>query len=202
VEFSLLEHLMGNAGRIVRNMKIEKKIVVLSLYTAVMLHLVVSPSYPLNAELTNIIVRNVNGNLVIDIMLKGIFTKEVETAIQKGIPVDLVFSVSLHKVRDFWFDKKLIGINANHRVRLDVLKKVYEINRSWEQSGPRYEKDPQKVQRIISEIMGLHVIPCKQLRKGEQYQLRVKSELSDRGYPLAEAPWEFKTDWYSINFIY
>ena len=182
--------------------KIEKNIAAVSWIMFAMLYLAVFPANARNAEITNIIVRNVDGGLVIDMVLKGIFTKEVETAIHKGIPVKISFSVSLYEIKDLWFDKKLISIIADHRVQVDVLKKEYRIMRSWEQSGPRYEKDPQKARKILSDIIGLRVISLEDLHKGENYQLRVKSELTDRSYPLVGAPWEFKTDWYTINFIY
>jgi len=54
----------------------------------------------------------------------------------------------------------------------------------------------------MSEINGLKIIPLGRLRKGTQYQLRIKSELQDRSYPFTGTPWEFETDWYTINFIY
>jgi len=54
----------------------------------------------------------------------------------------------------------------------------------------------------MSEIKGFNVISLKRLKKGAQYQLRIKSELQDRSYPVTGTPWEFETDWYTLNFIY
>ena len=55
---------------------------------------------------------------------------------------------------------------------------------------------------MLSEIKGLDVIALKRLVTGAQYQLRIKSELKDRTYPFIGTPWEFETDWYTINLIY
>ena len=74
--------------------------------------------------------------------------------------------------------------------------------RSWEKNGPKYESDTEKAKRILSEIVGLQVISLTELDKGQHYQLRVKSELVNRSYSLFKTPWEFTTDWYTINFVY
>jgi len=154
------------------------------------------------AELANIVVRNSSNELLIDIKLKGVFTKEMKAAVLKGIPVDIAFSVSLYEVHNLWFDNKLIRKTVYHQIRFDTLKKEYRIRRSWEKRGHIAEEDSEDAQRILSEIKGLRVIPLKRLEKGVHYQLRIKSELKDLSYPFSETPWEFETDWYTINFIY
>jgi len=54
----------------------------------------------------------------------------------------------------------------------------------------------------MSEIKGLEIIPLARLKKETQYQIRVKSELKDQNSVFFDTPWEFKTDWYTINFIF
>jgi len=54
----------------------------------------------------------------------------------------------------------------------------------------------------MSEISGLQVISATRLKRGEHYQLKVKSELGDKKYLFSGFPWEFETDWYTINFVY
>ena len=154
------------------------------------------------AELANLVVRYSGNELLIDMKLKSVFTEEMKAAVSKGIPIDIAFSVSLYEVHNFWFDDKLIEKTAYHQIRFDRLKKEYRIQRSWEKRGAIAEKDSEDAQRILSEIKGLKVIALKRLEKGVHYQLRIKSELKDRSYPFSETPWEFETDWYTINFIY
>ena len=154
------------------------------------------------AELANVVVRNSADELLIDIKLIGVFTEEMKAAVSKGIPIDIAFSVSLYEAHNFWFDKKIIGKTAIHQIRFDTLKKEYKIRRSWEKRGFRVEKDPGEAQRILSEIKDFEVIRRKRLEKGAHYQLRIKSELQDRSYVFSGTPWEFETDWYTINFIY
>ena len=154
------------------------------------------------AELVNIVIRNSANELLIDIKLKDVFTEELKAALSKGIPIDIAFSVSLYEVHNFWFDHNTISKTAIHQVRFDTLKKEYKIKRSWEKRGLIAEKDSKKAQKIMSEIKGLNVISLKRLKKGAHYQLRIKSELKDQSYPFTGTPWEFETDWYTINFIY
>jgi len=168
----------------------------------VILYLFASSTHLIGAELANIVIRKSANKLLIDIKLKGVFTGEMKEALSKGITIDIAFSVALYEVHDFWFDNKMISQTANHQIRFDTLKKEYKIRRSWERRVFRAEKDPAEAQRILSEINGLNVIPLERLKKGAHYQLRIKSELQDRSYLFSGTPWEFETDWYTINFIY
>jgi len=154
------------------------------------------------AQLVNIVIRNSANELMIDIKIKDVFTEDLKTALSMGIPIDIAFSISLFEVHNFWFDEKIISKTATHQIRFDTLKKAYKIRRSWQNRRFIAEKNSMEAQRIMSEIKGLKVIPLAMLEKGTQYQLRIKSELQDRSYPFTGTPWEFETDWYTLNFIY
>ena len=164
--------------------------------------LTASQAFSGDSELTNLIIRNKDGKLQVDLRIKGIFTEEMKAAVSKGIPIRLTFLILLYEVRDHWFDDKMISKTAMHDVIFDALKKEYRIRRSWEESVPLVLKDFEKAQRLFFEINGLDVISLKRLKKGKHYQLRVKSELDKKKFPLAGFPWDFETDWYTINFIY
>jgi hypothetical protein len=138
----------------------------------------------------------------VDLLIKGIFTQQMKAAVSKGIPIDITFLILLYEVRDYWFDVKLVSKTAMHDIRFDALRKVYRIRRSWEKKAPLAVKDFEKAQSLFSEIKGFDVIPLKRLKKGKHYQLRIKSELSENKAHLTGLPWEFETDWYTINFIY
>ena len=72
----------------------------------------------------------------------------------------------------------------------------------WEKGIPLVVKDFEIAQSLFSEIKGFDVMPLKRLKKGQHYQLRIKSELSKKKLPFTGFPWEFETDWYTIIFIY
>jgi len=164
--------------------------------------LTASPAFSGKAELTNLVVRNNNGELQVDLIIKGIFTEEMKAAVSKGIPISLTFFILFYEVHDYWFDDKMISKTATHDVKFDVLKKEYRIRRSWEKKTPSVIKDFEKAQSLFREIKGFDVIPLKRLKKGKHYQLRVKSELDENKVHFTGFSWEFETDWYTINFIY
>ena len=164
--------------------------------------LTASPAFSGDAELTHFIVRNSSDQLQVDLMIKGIFTEEKMAAVSKGIRISLTFLVLLYEVRDYWFDDRIISKTALHDIKFDVLKKEYKIQRSWEKRTPSIIKDFEKAQSLFLEIKEFDVMPLKRLKKGKHYQLRVKLELNGRKFPFVDFPWEFETDWYTINFIY
>jgi hypothetical protein len=155
-----------------------------------------------DTELTNLTVRNNIDDLQVDLTIKGIFTEEMKAAVSKGIPISLTLLILLYEVHDYWLDDKMASKTAVHDIKFDVLKKEYRIRRSWEKRIPLVVKDFEKAQRLFSEIEGFDVIPLKRLKKGKQYQLRIKSELSENKIHLTGLPWQFETDWYTQNFIY
>ena len=168
----------------------------------VVLLLTASPALPGEAELTNLIVRNNNDELQVDLLIKGIFTQEMKAAVSKGIPIRITFLILLYEVHDYWFNDKMVNKTAMHDISFDVLRKEYRIRRSWEKRIPLVAKNFEKAQSLFSEIQGFNVIPLNRLKKGKHYQLRIKSELSKKKAHLTGLPWEFDTDWYTINFIY
>ena len=119
-----------------------------------------------------------------------------------GIPVSFTFSILLNEVHDFWFDEKIISQTAIHKIQFDVLKKDYKIKRSWEIRTPIVVKNFDDARELISKINGLEVISLARLKKGEHYQLKVKSGLNNQISHFSGVPYDFETDWYTINFIY
>ena len=153
-------------------------------------------------ELTNIVIKNSNRDLVIDLKIKGVFSAEMKEAVSSGILVRFTFLIFLDEVRDFWFDKKIAGLKTVHQIQYDPLKKEFNVSRAWENKGVVVVKNLEEARAVISEINGLAVLPHARLKKGRHYQLRVKSELDDKKFRFLSFPWEFETDWYTINFIY
>jgi len=159
-------------------------------------------AFSAQAKITDLVLRNSQSEVLVDLTVEDFFTEEMQAAVLKGIPITISFSISFYEVLDFWFDTKLIGKTEFHSIRYDALRKEYRIHSSWEKSDPVVEKNFLQAQKFFSEIKGLDIISLSRLKKGAHYQLRLKSELQDRSYPFSGAPWEFETDWYTINFIY
>jgi hypothetical protein len=137
-----------------------------------------------------------------DLTIQGVFTNEMKEALLSGISVNITVIVILYKVNDFWFNKKVASTTTSHKIEYDILKKEYRIRRSWEKRGSFVVKNFEKAGLLMSQIGSLNITPFNRLKKCEHYQLRVKSELDEKKFPFAGLPWEFETDWYTINFIY
>lgn len=164
--------------------------------------LAATAAFSAQTRITDLVLRNSQSEVLVDLRIEDYFTEEMQAAVLNGIPINISFSIYFYEVRDFWFDNKLIGKTAFHSIRYDALRKEYRIESSWGKRAPVVEEDFSQAHKLFSEIKSLDVISLSRLKKGAHYQLRIKSELQDRNYPFSGAPWEFETDWYTINFVY
>jgi Domain of unknown function (DUF4390) len=154
------------------------------------------------ARITDLIIRDSQDELLVDLKIEDYFTEEMQAVVLKGIPITISFSISFYEVLDFWFDNKLVQKKEYNSIHYDPLRKEYRIQRPWKKSGSAGEKDFLKAQKCLSGIKGLDIISFSRLKKGAHYQLWVKSELYDRYPPFSGTPFDFKTDWYTVNFIF
>jgi hypothetical protein len=162
-----------------------------------------------DAILTNITVSNTRDDLLLYLNLEGAFREEMKNAILSGVPATFSFFAKLNRSRNFWFDQTIADIEVTHTIVYDNLKKEFTIKRSWKEDNPEITKSFEDAKKWMTEINSLKLIPLSRLKKGEQYQLRVKAEVSKKTLPFYlhyilffVSLWDFETDWYAIDFIY
>ena len=162
-----------------------------------------------DATLTNVTVSNTRDDLLLYLNLDGAFREEMKKAILSGVPATFSFFVKLNRVRNFWFDIAIADIEVTHTIKYDNLKKEFTVERSWKEGNFEVTKSFKEAKRWMTEINSLKIIPLNQLEKGEEYQIRVKAEVSKKTLPLYlhyilifVSLWDFETDWYAIDFIY
>lgn len=162
-----------------------------------------------DAILTNITVTNTRDDLLLYLNLEGAFREEMNKAILSGVPSTFSFFAILNRTRNFWFDRSIADIEVSHTIVYDNLKKEFTVKRSWKEDNPEVTKSFKEAKRWMTEITSLKIIPLNRLEKGEQYQLRVKAEVSKKTLPFYlhyilffVSLWDFETDWYAIDFIY
>ncbi len=160
------------------------------------------PAFAPLVEITHLVIKNSEDTLQVDLKIDSEFTPEMKAAVLNGVPVRITFSISIYEVNDFWFDSKAAGITVVHELSYDNEKKDYKILRSRGIMRPTYIEDFDTARLLISEIRDLEVISLSHLKKGEHYQLMVGTVLSEKKYPLFNLYREFKTDRYTVNFIY
>lgn len=170
--------------------------------TCLFFFLLTRSAFASGAELTNLVVKSTHADLLMDLELKGVFTNEMKDALLRELPVSFNFFITFYEVYDYWFDKKIANLTILHKIEYDASKKEYRVTRSWEKVGPLVTRNFLKARVLMSEIVGLKVIPLTRLKRDKHYQINVKSELNEKRLLLFNFPWEFETDWYTINFIY
>ena len=167
------------------------------------------PVFAEDARLVNINVSNNRDDLLLYFTLEGAFREKMETAVMSGVPATFSFYISLHRVRQLWFDKKIADLKLTHTIKYDNLKKEFTIKRSWKETDPVVTAYFDDAQRLMTEIESLAIYPLSKLTKGRQYQIRTMAEVEKITLPFSlhyvvffVSFWDFETDWYTIDFIY
>ncbi len=162
-----------------------------------------------DARLTNIVVTNTRDDLLLYLNVEGAFTPKMKKAILSGVPTTFSLMIALYKVRDIWFDKKVVDKKIANTIKYDPLKKQFSIKRSWKNSDPLITNSFTEARELMTDIDSLKIIPLNLLQKGDQYQIRAKAELDELTLPFYlhyvlffVSLWDFETDWYTIDFIY
>lgn len=162
-----------------------------------------------NARLKNMTVTNTRDNLLLYLEVENAFTEKILTAVNSGVTITFSFPVTVHKPRNFWFDKKIVNIELSHTIKYDTLKKEYIVTRSWKAPTSLTMKSFDEARTMMTRIDGLTLLPLKDLTKGEEYRVKAKAKLDNLSvanymkYVLFFLTlWNFETDWNSIDFIY
>jgi len=180
----------------------------LALFSSVVLLLASSfPAWGRDARLSNIVVTNTRDDLLVYLTVEGCFTTEMKQAVLTGVPITFSFYISLYRARNFWFDRRMSDITVTHSMKYDNLKKKFTVTRSWDPDRPVTTDSFAAAQRAMAEVNGLRIISLNRLEKGSPYKIRARAELNKVTLPLHlhyvfffVSLWDFKTDWYTIDF--
>jgi hypothetical protein len=162
-----------------------------------------------DATLSNLIVTNTSNDLLVYLNVEGAFREQTVNAIMSGVPASFSFFIKLYQKRSMWFDKAIADIEIVNSIKYNNLKKVFIVERSWENGKIRTAQSLQEAQKLMSDVDGLKIIQLHKLEKGKQYQIKAKAQLSKLTLPFYlhyvfffVSLWDFETDWYTIDFIY
>ncbi len=114
------------------------------------------------------------------------FSHETEEDIKNGVPKDLYYTILLKRRKSAWFDEEIVSRTILYRVKGDLLKKQYVIQRK---SGGREEDemildDYGAMQRLISRIGNVRIASVESLDKKATYYVSVKAEMKATKIPL------------------
>ncbi|MFO7964181.1 MAG: DUF4390 domain-containing protein [Desulfobacterales bacterium] len=167
------------------------------------------PSGGQEAGLANIIVTNTRDDLLIYLNVEGAFQEKMNSAVASGVSITFSFFINLYRVRNLWLDKKIEELKLTHTLKYDSLRNEYVITRSWDNGKPVTTDSFEEAKKTMVEIDSVAITPLKKLKKGDQYQIRAKAELSKKTLPFHLhhvfffiSLWDFETDWYTIDFVY
>jgi hypothetical protein len=165
--------------------------------------------YAAEATLSDIILTNTREDLLVFFEIKGCFTREMEEAIQNGIPTTFTIFINFYRTRTFWLDQTIASIRVEHTIKYDSLKNEFRVKRSEDQYRESNFADFAAAKKAMAEIKSIKIAPLSELVKNSKYQLRIKAELEKVRLPLYlhyvlffVSLWDFETDWYTVDFIY
>lgn len=162
-----------------------------------------------NALIENIKLANTRDDLLTYFDVKQAFTEKINEAILNGIPTTFSFYINLYKTDGSWFDKKVASVEIKSTLKYNSLKKEFSVTRPWKEGVDVTTSSFEEAQALMTEIDNLKIVGLNKLVKGDKYQLRIKAELDKVTLPLSlhhvlffVSFWDFKTNWYVINFTY
>ena len=154
------------------------------------------------AEVTDLIINNARGHLLLSLKIHDAFAKEPGQSATDKISSTIVFSVALYQVQPFWFDKKVAHKTATNTLRYDPSKKEYSLMRSWDSGPPLVITASDQAEKLMTEVMQLKVVPLAQLEKNRNYQIRVQAVCQDQNTFILGPSGCLKTDWYTVDFTF
>ncbi len=167
------------------------------------------PCYAKKAFIKDINTKIDKNALFISFKVTDCFTKKMIQAINNGVNTRFVFIIRVYEVKRCWKDKKLADLKVVHSIHYNSIKKVYNLNLSERKSKKLVLRNLEEAKKILSCITDLKLIETKRLKKGKEYQIRIKAELDKIRLPFHLhyvlfflSLWNFETDWYKINFKY
>ncbi|MFZ5775583.1 MAG: DUF4390 domain-containing protein [Thermodesulfobacteriota bacterium] len=161
------------------------------------------------AVIDELTVTTTSTDLLVFASVRDAFSPEMEKAVKSGIPVSFGFSVELSKNRTAWLNQEIVAIELEHTLSYDTLKDEFTVFRSELAGQSLHTKSLTEARLAMSQVNGLLVLPLKGLQTDEQYRLRARARLLDKGLPASLhgvvplwGPWDFKTDWRVVEFRY
>ncbi len=161
------------------------------------------------ASLKDIMVTNTMEHLLVYFSVTDCFTEDMIRAINNGFKTTFTFFITLNKVRGLWLDNEIADFKVKHEIQYDNLKRVYHVRLSERDNKVISVMDFDEAKALMSEIVGLKVCELNKLRKGSRYKVSMMAELDKIRLPLHLhyvffflSLWDFKTDWYTMEFKY
>lgn len=181
----------------------------LYIFTLFIILILIAPSriYADKGYLSDIVVTNNRDYLLLYFKVNNCFTKDILNAINNGIPTTFTFYIKLYEERRFLPDRTLVKKEIRHTIHYDNIKKAYEIKLDEDGNKSIWVNDLDEAKRLMSSIVALRVVRLNRIVKGKRYRIKMMAQLDKVKPPFKLhyvffflSYWDFKTDWYTIEF--
>ncbi|MFC1856089.1 DUF4390 domain-containing protein [Thermodesulfobacteriota bacterium] len=172
----------------------------------------VYPAFAKDPSIEKMIITNLNEDVVVYYNLEGAFKKDIVEAIDNGIPTTFTFLIRLNKMNTLWFDSSVADIKIFREITYDSLKKMYIVTETVKGEAKKELKKTQdfkEAKKTMTEFKSVSLVSSTDLKKKDNYELRVKAELEKVKLPfyleyvlVFVSVWDFETDWYIEEFTY
>ena len=110
------------------------------------------------------------------------FDKDIEEAINKGVPLNFVVEFQIVSPRQYWFDDEVVTATKNITLSFHALTRQYLVNRGKHQQS--YESLDEAV-RDLAALSEWKVVDKSLLEKGEVYNAALLIRLDQSKLPKA-----------------
>ena len=159
-------------------------------------------------RMTDILITNSSGNVLLYARLVDCFKKEMETAILAGVPAVFTIHLDVYQERSYLWNKHIVGKEIRRIIKYDNLKKIFLITTNGV-SQPVMVPDFESAQKAMADLNGIPVIPLSYLSKGNHYHARIKVKMDKVRLPFSMeyvlffvSLWDFETPLYKVRFSY
>ena len=113
---------------------------------------------------------------IAQINTRNCVTLDLEEIILDGIPVTLLYDITLYKHARLWFDQKLSSLQIKHTIKYDNLKDVFTIDRNEENLQTREVATFSEAKTLICSTDSFTMHTQKALHPKKAYYITYKVE--------------------------
>jgi hypothetical protein len=161
------------------------------------------------AIIVNTKIVNEDPALKVSFAIENCFTREMEEAVWSGVVTTFRFLALLERPGLPLVRERMVDVTFEHSIRYDRIRNEFTVFLQEQTQRVRTTYDFQEAKQWMSEIRSLPLVPLWRLQVGEQYQLRLKAELSKVQLPpflryifFWAALWDFETGWHQETFTF
>jgi hypothetical protein len=163
---------------------------------------------PERAEIVDLVLNKSGRDLEVSFNVVNCFTSKMEEAIRNGVPTTFRILVAIDKPAQWPLSRSdVVDFTLEHTIRYNRLNDEYQVLLPEHPEKVLVTQDFDEAKHLMSTVRRLPVIPTCWLRRGPEYTLRAKAELSKVELPFFlryilfwVSLWDFETDWQKVNF--